>query len=519
VISEKLTLCSEDNLASAQTMYSLAKDQLSRQRSVSGLQQKTKMNLLISDACMLYSMLAMERGTASLALTHAKQCVRLLRRAWANTEEEMGRKISLPDSSSQKATEKLAEELSQLNLSTTNTHMDVSIVRTSSGSTIWNLVAPLFHGLRYLSQLYAHHGMFQETLYYAQQAYKLSTEVGSETHLAMAAAYLGSIWLKSGNLDKGSEFLMEAQQVSTPCEKNRDTALRMYHLGSMYGLLGDRDAEIVAYDQAQDVLQSLATATYIAFLDKFPDRPSDLHERMPKLTVSKRREPASRKALGRPKVAGAKDKTVAQAHSQTEEVPSVAEKCPQLTSLKAVILRDKARALISNKKFAEALEFLNEAEAFAHTQIEIVDQGLARAKHLLLHSVEQMNADPVYSVLQDSTISFPSVVGSSKIEKHGDRLSVKVSPPRKVQMSRNNRDRAGSKSPAPDSFFDKLRQAQEHLTEVHSIAIAVAPMAVIHKVSALLNSVAILLSAAGQVKGKIPANPGFASCSIGILNS
>jgi separase len=360
--------------------------------------------------------------------------------------------------------------------------------------------------------------MFQETLYYAQQAYKLSTEVGSETHLAMAAAYLGSIWLKSGNLDKGSEFLMEAQQVSTPCEKNRDTALRMYHLGSMHGLLGDRDAEIVAYDQAQDVLQSLATATYIAFLDKFPDRPSDLHERMPEITVSKRREPASRKALGRPKVAAAKDKTVAQAHSQTEEVPSVAEKCPQLTSLKAVILRDKARALISNKKFAEALEFLNEAEAFAHTQIEIVDQGLARAKHLLLHSVEQMNADPVYSVLQDSTISFPSVVGSSKIEKHGDRLSVKVSPPRKAQMSRNNRDRAGSKSPAPDSFFDKLRQAQEHLTEVHSIAIAVAPMAVIHKVSALLNSVAILLSAAGQVKGKIPANPGFASCSIGILN-
>ncbi len=229
------------------------------------------MNLLTSDAYLLYSMLALERGAAPLALTHAKQCVRLLRRAWANVEEALGRKIAFRDSSSQNSMEKLAEELSQLNLSTANMQMDVSVARTCAGSTFWNLVTPLFNGLRYLSQLYAHHGMFQETLYYAQQTYKLSVEVGSETNLAMAAALLGSIWLKSGTLNKGSEFLMEALQISTQCEKNRDTALRMHYLGNMHGLLGDRDAEIVAYDQAHDVLQSLTNATYIEALDKFPD--------------------------------------------------------------------------------------------------------------------------------------------------------------------------------------------------------------------------------------------------------
>lgn len=79
------------------------------------------------------------------------------------------------------------------------------------------------------------------------------------------------------------------------------------------------------------------------------------------------------------------------------------------------------------------------------------------------------------------------------------------------------RDLNRSKSPAPDSFFDKLRQAQEHLTEVHSIALSVAPMAVIHVISALLNNVAILLSASGQIKGKPLAHPGFASCSIGMF--
>jgi separase len=500
-------------------MYSLARDQLLGSKSISVMRQRTKMNLLISDAYLMYSMLALERGAAPLALTHAKQCVRLLRRAWANTEEEMGKKVSSPESSSRKSAEKLAEEVSQLNLSTTTMQIDIASGRTSAGSTFWNLVTPLLRGLKYLSQIYAHHGMFQETLYYVQQAYKLSEEVGSETRLAMTAAVLGSTWLKSGNLDKGSEFLMEAQQLSAHCEKNRDAAVQMYQLGNMYGTLGDRDAELVAYDSAKDILECLTKSDYIEGLDKIAEQSHDLEVDMVKLTISKRKTPASRKAASQRKAAPTKCRTVTRANSPIEVVSSVAEECLQLGSLKAVVIRHRAQALMSNKKYVEAIALLNEAEAFTNTQIDIVDQGLAMAKQLLLQSLEQMNADPIYSVLQDSTISFPSVVGVSKIERHGDRLSATKVSPRKFQTSRNNKDSGASKSPAPDSFLDNLRRAQERLIEAHSIAVTVAPLAVIHRVSALLNSVSILLSAASQVRGKSLANPGFASYSIGKLNS
>ena len=169
----------------------------------------------------------------------------------------------------------------------------------------------------------------------------------------------------------------------------------------------------------------------------------------------------------------------------------------------------------ATKKFTEALAILQVLDSGHLSQLEAVDHGLAMAKQFLFHSLDQMNADPVYSVLQDSTISFPSVAGLAKNEKHGDRLSVvKVSPPRKG--ARGARELAGSKSPVPDSFFDKLRQAQEHLTEIQSMAVAVAPVSVVHTASALLNSVAILLSAAGQVKGRSLAHPGLASSSIGM---
>jgi separase len=150
--------------------------------------------------------------------------------------------------------------------------------------------------------------------------------------------------------------------------------------------------------------------------------------------------------------------------------------------------------------------------------MDIVEQGLGMAYQLLIQSMEQMNADPVYSVLQESTISFPSIVGQSRADRStGDRLSVgKHSPTRKLQETKGGKGRARSKSPAPNSFIDKLRQAQEQLTEVHSVALLVAPVSILHTISALLNNIAILLSAAGQVKGKPLAHPGFASCSIGM---
>ncbi|PVH87040.1 cell division-associated protein-like protein bimb [Cadophora sp. DSE1049] len=502
----------EEKLMAAQAMYAEEKDHMPRSRSVTPLQQRTKMNILISNAYMVYSVLALERGSAHTALGHAKQCVRLVRRAWTNVGEQSRRKS---DSSPKSDVEKLTEDVSQLSMSTIAVPTKSIGDQVCSGSDFWALITPLFRSLNHLSSLFAHHGMFQETVYYAEQAHKLAQEVGSEAHLAMASAILGSTWLKAGVLDRGSELLMEAKKLCSKFDKSRDMALLAYHLGNMHGLLGDRDEEISAYGEAEETIKSIGMVDYINSLEKVADASNEsggLEEKMAQLTLTKRKVPVARKAPARAKVV-TKRKTTTRAKSPIEVVASVAEECPQLASLTSMINRQKARALVFTKKFAEALAILQGLDNGHLSQLEAVDHGLAVAKQFLFHSLDQMNADPVYSVLQDSTISFPSVAGLSKTEKHGERLSVvKVSPPRKG--GRGNRDVAGSKSPVPDSFFDKLRQAQEHLTEIQSMALAVAPMSVVHTASALLNSIAILLSAAGQVKGRSLAHPGLASSSI-----
>ncbi|KAJ5038400.1 uncharacterized protein L3040_007263 [Drepanopeziza brunnea f. sp. 'multigermtubi'] len=511
----------EEHLAGAQAMYAQAKDHMPRSRSISLLQQRTKMNLMVSNAYLVYSILALERGAAHVALNHAKQCLRLVRRAWTNTENQVRSESTGPDCSKIDV-EKLTEDVSHLSVSTITLPKMSTGEQTCAGSSFWALITPLFRSLNHLSTLFAHHGMFQETIYYAEQAYKLVKGVGSDVYLAMASAFLGSTWLKAGVLDRGSEYLMEAKRLCPEFEKSRNGALIAYHLGNMHGLLGDSEEQISAYGEAEETIKSIGMFEYINSLEKVagsPDGPDVLAHQMSALVLTtKRKVTLARKAPARAKTvpkAAPKRKVTTRAKSPIEKVSSIAEECPQLTSLTSTIVRQKARALMTTKKSGEAMAVLQGVEISGLNQHEVVDHGLAMAKQFLFQSLEQMAADPVYSVLQDSTISFPSVVGMAKnLDKQGDRLSVtKFSPPRKAQIPRG-REQAGSKSPAPDSFFDKLHQAQEYLTEIQSLVITLAPMSVVHTTSALLNSVAILLSAAGQVKGKPLAHPGLASSSI-----
>ena len=507
---------SEEHFLRAQATFSA--EMASESRPSATLEQKALENQLLSNAYLIHSMLALGRGFPQTALSHAKQSVRALRRSWAYVEGQQQRQSSRPASPSLPIEmDRIVDEASNMSISTVKISTPMDDQQSLFGCAFWSMLKPLFRAITYLSGLHAHHGMFQETLYYAEQAYKLVKEADSEAHTAMASGYLGNIWLKAGRYDKGSEYLMAAKQFPISADNTREKALLAYHLGNMHGMLGDRDAEVEAYDDAERTLQILMDSDFIDRMDRLLDPTAELEKSMASLTVSKTKPAANRKVGAQPKTV-VKKKTTTRAKSPVEAKAPVTEECAQLISLRANILRHKAQAFGFMKKPGDALAILSETGGYVCTQMDCVEQGLAMAKQLLLQSIEQMHADPVYSVLQESTISFPSIMGLLKVERNsGDRLSVaKLSPSRRLPAAKSRRDLNRSKSPAPNCFFDKLRQAQDHLTEVHSIALTVAPVAVLHTTMALLNSVAILLSAAGQIKGKALAHPGFASCSIGM---
>lgn len=508
---------SKDSLLRAQELF-IQNSGTSFHSSGSGTtQKKTLKHRLISNAFLVYSMLDLQEGSPEAALNHAKQAVRLLRRAWSIAEEQSSTKDLSATPSPKSDLDKITEEVSNLNLSTVAmpqpSSSQISQPQTN-GSEFWVLIRPLFKSLSHLSTIYAHHGMFQETIYYSEQALRIAKEVGSRFYIAFGYGSMANIWLKAGDLEKSADLLLEAKKHSQMEGSSYMTAALSYYMGCLNRKQGNYDAEIEAYEEAETILTNLQSIDFINSVDQllisrnFPlDKSNAAQQPKRKITV-RRKAVAGRKPLGR---------GVEKQNKSTEVKTSSNAECSQLAFLHASTLRRKAEALGLSKRCDEALEILHRTDDFSSRPEDKLDYGIVMAKHLLLHSIEELNGDPVYGSLQDSTISFPSVseqcLDETKIAERSHVAKTQLTK-RKTTSKRGNPASTAIGS-VPKSFFDKLLQAHDILVGIHSTALASTPVSVIHTVSSLLNSIALLLSAT-CLNHKPLTTPSLANCYLGM---
>jgi separase len=113
--------------------------------------------------------------------------------------------------------------------------------------------------------------------------------------------------------------------------------------------------------------------------------------------------------------------------------------------------------------------------------------------------MEQMISDPVFSVMQDSTISFPSIA-SSAARASMDKNSLVTSPPRRGRASAG--DKRSAKDKSGPAFADALKQAQDILIEAHKSSLSTSDSGTVHRLSTLLQNTIILLSATSAFKAK-----------------
>ncbi len=475
------------------------------------LQRKIHLTGLTAYALLVYSLLALERGATGTALAHAKRSVKLIRYSWTKISMHIKAKLTAPGATSM---ESLAEDVASLSVSTSSPTPTIPPHEQLPGQSAWALIGPLFRSLSHLSALYAHNGMFQEAIYYAEQAHKLVQLVDSGAYLATALTATGSIWFSAGKLDKALELFVKAKEVSFSSGESQMAVVLHCQLGRLHGLQDNREAAVAAYSHANTILETISSINYISSVDRISNPTAVIEEEMSKLSLRPSKPTGPRKVAVSKK---ALKKTVT-ASKHTAELPaSISDECIQLASLKGFLLRQKASAFMLWKRCEEAVAILKEADNFSRREVDTIDQHISTAKQLLLQSVEQMSADPVYSVLQDSTISFPAVVSSSRTaaptseKPSGPRLS----PPRKHQGNSSTRGQQRPKSPSTTSFFDKLRSAQERLSEAHSAAMQLSSTATVHSLSSLLCAISILVSAAGPSLGRFIAHPNIGVCAMG----
>ncbi|KAM0812860.1 putative Peptidase family C50-domain-containing protein [Seiridium cardinale] len=446
-------------------------------------------------AYFLHSLLSLERGQSHHALRFAKNAVRILFHDWAKLEALRGAPVEQDHEISQT---ELVEDDSSFNSSRCS---QPEVSRANTGPEFWAIVHPLFRFVMRLSSIYAHVGMYQETIYYAEQAQKIAASTESSSHISQSQFWLASVFLTAGKPEKALELAAQVKEALPRLEPTYALVEMACHLGRIYRDVSDNDSESHLVRMAESMLQSLST-------NDIEPESLGIELKLEKLTIQEK--PAARVAVRQVKARSATTtrKTTVKKAAATRTKTTVEVKVPvtmddtQLAFLRASVLQHKSSSLLVRKDWSAAVAALQTAYDLSKLSKDITNERLLMAIAFVGQSLEQMGRDSVFSVIQDSTLSFPAIASSAK-EKTDRAPLTKATPPRKPRSALDH-----------PGFLADLQQAQECLLEAHSLASLNGNARLVYRIAALLQNVFILLSTTNPTKPSSTGHPAHATCSI-----
>ncbi|WYZ40195.1 hypothetical protein EsH8_IV_000536 [Colletotrichum jinshuiense] len=472
---------------------------------------KLQKRLLLARAACLSSRIKWEKGEYQHALFHAKTSVRLLYQDWTKLEARWQNALKTESPQASKQSSPDAEE----NIAKTGS--SANMIELSDGPDNWALACGLLRAVLHLSSVYAHLGMFQETVYYAEKAHQIASSTNASIYRAQAASWIGSVWIKACKLDKSLSYLNEARELMATAVKPTRQAFQLAcELSASFGEMKDHENELLLLELAEVTLGTLNNSNRGAITGVGDDQ---VVNKMAKLTLkstavrrsraTKTTTPAAVAATTRTarRVAAPKTKAKAAAPSKAAVVAT----SHQTSDLKASMLMYKALVQLSKGDWSAASALLEEAKQTSSSLRESLRVQIGEATCLIEQGIKQMEGDSVFSVVKESTISYPSVhAGPDK--NNTERTSPAGHSPRKTAGRTASADRKVSKDNS--SFVETLQQAQAQLTEAQAAAAISGNGHLVHRISALLQSTVIFLSAASQRVPKNTGSFGYAACSV-----
>ncbi|KAG7112481.1 Separin like protein [Verticillium longisporum] len=475
------------NLVEAEAALAEAKAAFDKQTTPqkgSSLQRR----LLLARATYVYSLVAMGKGETHQALNYAKNNVKLLYSSWAKLE---ARNPAASHESSQLsiATSSADEDDggSSLQKSTTgSSSSSSSILHVADGPDYWALACALLRSMFHLSSVYVHIGMFQETLYYAEKALSIAESIDSLAHKTQAQSWIGSVWIRANKPEKGLSLLQRARETLESHKPSRRAMRLACELSASYGLLKDRQSEEELFGTAEAMLKTLGGAGVVG-----GSANDDVVEKMQKLTLddaatatktartarTTRATRTTRTAAAAPKAAAKKPTTTAtrtRAAAPKTKTGAAADVAPKATpkspALQTSMLISKALVHLDKKDWAAAMELLDESQKTSVGLRQSLTVQVHRAACLIGQSLEEMLHDSVFSVVQESTISFPAVAAIAGTDKHVTDKAAAASPPARKSRARAATLQKDARESAGFSFVESLQKALEYLVEAHSMA-------------------------------------------------
>jgi separase len=455
---------------------------------------------LVADAAFVQSRLFSAQGSATQALYFAKLSVRLNCRIWAKVERIAQRKQdkSLP-ATGPSDVDAVADGVAKLDLSQNGSSPDVS-ASYIQGAPFWPHLGSHHTCLLNLATLSAHHGLFQDAIYYGEQALKIDRTLDANARLLAAQTQLGCHSILGGHLSEGQEHLAAASASSKQTSKSIETVSFQMALASLYKTQGSYDKALRVLLEAGEVIVAITSADKPASveasavaeledkMDKLRVRASSRRTPTPTTTTTTRRTRATSSAASKtaaPKAAAPKTTKKAPAPK-----PTLSEsQSKTLLRLKGDILRQQADCLRELRDFERSAQTLANARQYAVSPESKVALEIGESEHLLADAIRRFASHAVYCVLPESTISLPSLKSPSKT---ADEPSVPTAKPS------TRKTRAPAKAPrtkaqkASEDFSVMLSKATDCLASVFSDATVLGSTLDSHAASRLMSRISML---------------------------
>ncbi|TLS23353.1 uncharacterized protein PpBr36_06738 [Pyricularia pennisetigena] len=466
---------------------------------------------LITYASLLQSMIASKKGEAHHALVHARETVRILFREWTKLERAA---LSSPTTDQANESQGSISLVASVAGAPSSGSGDSTV---TAGPEFWRLFHPLFRSLSHLSSVYAHLGMFQETVYYAEQAQKLAQTTGARLYLAQCESWMASVYLRAGKLQRSLELANLSSSKLLGGDQSCTAVALACQLGGLYRDLEQFEAELRMIQRAEETLlaidREIAEVAEKEAEDEDKEPASSMARkgtaRTAKLPIREKpaARQATRKAAATTTSARRTTKKAAPAVESTtaSSVPAPSESTDIIIStLKASLAVHKAVSFVNKKDWNAAKETLQKSQALTKLARGKLGEMLAQAMCHFGQCQEQMTRDAVFSVIQDSTLSFPAVCKGAS-----DRPS-----PAKPTQPQKGRSAAGAASKRHPDFLVNLQAAHDCLVEAHSIAVVSGDAAMVHRIAVMLQSTVLILSATGTSKPRLVGSQDLATCSV-----
>lgn len=346
--------------------------------------------MAIAHAAFLQSILALELGNSTDALVSAKDAVRILYHDWAKLETLRGSSQDLGDEPSQ-------NESSDDSGLGSNRSSSPDITRTNTGPEFWAMVHPLFRFLLRLSSIYAHIGMYQETIYYAEQAEKVARSTEAPSYILQSQVWLATVFMTAGQTEKARDLASSAKESISAVEATGTAVNMACQLSRIFRSGADQATESSLLEMAESMIATIHKGNVA--MSPMPQQPEkEVEKPAVKPSTARKTTPASRQTRAKAPAATGKVAAKRQPPSAVAKPMEVEDR--QLSIWRASILQQRSESLLEQREWTEAMAALQEACELSKLSADITKDRLYTAMALIGQSLEQMGRDSVFSTLR-----------------------------------------------------------------------------------------------------------------------